>query len=369
MRLNFYLLLFCITTLAAHAQDSQSPSLNLGDAAPPLYVREWFKGEPVQKFEKGKVYVVEFWATWCHGCILAMPHLSDLRREYQDKVTVIAMDIMEEKVKLHKSVNKIKAFVDSMGSHMDFCVAAQDSNLMQTNWIEAAGEEGSGIPITFVVDTEKRLAWIGRPYELDEALRKIVNNTWDIEKALTIRDENKRLEKLDYEANDSLYEYITNPRKHDSTLFLIDEIVKREPKLQYAPFIGSATFSLLLEKDMHKAYEFGKTMLSTPTYEDPPWNLIIGTIEWRSKKTNLLPKIYELGADAYQVEINQIVYPELVDFSKLYYKMAEMYWHAKDKTKAIETMQKAIEALKSEKSFSKQDMAAFESRLQQYRKI
>ena len=73
-KLNFsLLLLLCITSIIIHAQDDPPPSLTLGDAAPPLQVREWLKGTPVQKFEKGRVYVVEFWATWCRPvyCIYA----------------------------------------------------------------------------------------------------------------------------------------------------------------------------------------------------------------------------------------------------------------------------------------------------------
>jgi hypothetical protein len=61
MRLNFQLLLLlCIIAGSSHAQNDPSPSLNIGDPAPPLRVSGWIKGTPVSKFEKGKVYVVDF---------------------------------------------------------------------------------------------------------------------------------------------------------------------------------------------------------------------------------------------------------------------------------------------------------------------
>ena len=79
MRPNFQLLLLlCVIAIATRAQNEQHPSLNIGDPAPPLRIREWIKGEPVQGFEKGHVYILEFWATWCRPCIAAMPHLSAL---------------------------------------------------------------------------------------------------------------------------------------------------------------------------------------------------------------------------------------------------------------------------------------------------
>ena len=38
--------------------------LKVGDDAPSMAITEWVQGEAVAGFEKGKVYLVEFWATW-----------------------------------------------------------------------------------------------------------------------------------------------------------------------------------------------------------------------------------------------------------------------------------------------------------------
>lgn len=371
MRSFFYLfLLLCGITVTGFAQNDQALSLNIGDPAPLLRVCAWIKGTPFQKFEKGNVYVVEFWATWCKPCIAAMPHLSALARKYKGRVNIIGVSIYEKKT---TSIVKIKAFVDSMGQRMDFNVAAEDSNFMETGWFDASGEQG--IPKSFVVDAEGRVAWIGYPKELDEVLPKIVNSIWDIKEALANRTLNKHLAELDDSARKELNGYVGDAYKQDyigkpdSALLMINEIIRKEPKLKYAPFIASHTFSSLLKTDPHKAYEYGKVVLVTPTYEAPAYYAIIGSIMWYSDKLALPAEIYKLGAEAYQVKIDQIPYPEIVDISSLYHKMAKWYWRAKEKSKAIEAEQKAIEALKSEKGFSKEDMAAFESRLQQYKKM
>jgi len=205
-RLKFQLLLLLsIITVTAHAQNDQFPSLNIGDPAPPLRVREWVKGTPVQRFEKGKVYVLEFWATWCKPCIAAMPHLSALAREYKDEVTVLGIDIYEQKT---TSIKKVKAFVDSMGHRIDYSVATEDSNFTVADWLEATGE--NGIPRTFVVNGEGRLAWIGHPKDLAEVLRNIVNNTWDVKEALAKRNFDKYLKELDDSLNYELMTYSGN---------------------------------------------------------------------------------------------------------------------------------------------------------------
>ena len=371
MRSNFYLLLlFCIITVTAYAQNDQALSLNIGDPAPPLRVCAWLKGTPVQRFEKGNVYVVEFWATWCKPCIAAMPHLSAFAAEYKDRITILGIDVYEKK---NTSLKKVKAFVDSMGHRMDYHVAVGESNFMEIGWFDASGSQG--IPKSFVVNAEGRLAWIGHPKDLGEVLPKIVNNTWNMTEELAKRNEQKRLEHLDHEANYTLMKYSPDQFKPgsvdrpDSALLAINEMVRNEPKLKYAPYIAYNTFSALLKTDLHKAYQYAKVAIVTSTYDDPPYDLIIGAIEWYSDKLNLPPEIYELGAEAYQVKIDHYPYPELVKIPKYYHNMADWYWRANNKSKAIDAEQKAIDALKSKKGFSKEDMAAFKSRLQQYKKM
>ncbi|MCA9133171.1 MAG: TlpA family protein disulfide reductase, partial [Planctomycetales bacterium] len=75
--------------------------LTIGSQAPPLDVEHWVqdgngKFKPVTKFDKGKVYVVEFWATWCGPCVASMPHLAALQTELADKGVQIVSISNEE---------------------------------------------------------------------------------------------------------------------------------------------------------------------------------------------------------------------------------------------------------------------------------
>lgn len=203
----FLLLLFI--ALIGNAQNNSSP-LTIGKPAPPLRVKQWIKGEPIKGFKKGRVYVVEFWATWCGYCIDAMPHLSALARTYKDQVTFLGIDILEKKA---TSIDRVKAFVDNMGSRMDYNVAVEDSNFMAQGWLYASGEQG--IPATYVVNAEGRIAWIGHPLNLDTALAKLVSNTWNMEaeltwrnEELTKRNEQMRLAELEHSFLDQLNSYV-----------------------------------------------------------------------------------------------------------------------------------------------------------------
>ena len=354
-----------------YGQADQITSVTIGDTAPPLFIRDWIKGTPILKFEKGKVYVVEFWASWCAPCKAAIPHLSVLADKYKDKVAVLGIDVLENK---STSMQKIKSFVDSMGDRMNYYVATEESNLMETGWLNASGD-GLGIPKTFIVNAEGKLAWIGHPKDLADVLPKIVNETWDIKDALDKRNSDRYLRKLDDSLNNELMKYRENDFKKDSigkpelALLAINEIVINEPRLKYAPLVAYNTFTSLLKTNQHKAYEYGKVVLVTSTYEDPADFVIYDAIDFFSDRLKLSKEIYELGAEAHQMHIDKFPYPQLLNLPKHYSKMAELYWRANDKLKAIETQQKAIEALKSKNNLSKTEMEKFKSLLQKYKNM
>ena len=71
-----------------------SATLKVGDTAPKLQTGKWVQGSPVKDFEKGKAYIVEFWATWCGPCRESIPHLNETYKKYKDKgLTVIGMNV------------------------------------------------------------------------------------------------------------------------------------------------------------------------------------------------------------------------------------------------------------------------------------
>src|SRR4051812_24307595 len=78
------------------AAEPAGVALKVGDPAPKLQLDKWLKGEPIKELEKGKVYVIECWATWCGPCIASMPHVTRLQAKYKDKgVVVIGINVWE----------------------------------------------------------------------------------------------------------------------------------------------------------------------------------------------------------------------------------------------------------------------------------
>jgi thiol-disulfide isomerase/thioredoxin len=76
-----------------------------GDEFPVLKVRN-FPGKPKvapDKF-KGKVVIVDFWASWCEPCKVELPALDKLHKKYKGKLTVIGVNVDE-------NLNEARAFL------------------------------------------------------------------------------------------------------------------------------------------------------------------------------------------------------------------------------------------------------------------
>ncbi|HVM49951.1 MAG TPA: TlpA disulfide reductase family protein [Candidatus Acidoferrum sp.] len=166
-RVIFATVLLTAVACASLARAAE-PTLKVGDPAPRLLTGKWVQGEPVNDFEKGKAYLVEFWATWCGPCRASIPHVNELYQKYKDKgLVVIGQNCWERDDKL------VAPFVKKMGDKMTYRVALDDKSTdskgaMAKAWMAAAGRRG--IPSAFLVDTKGRIAWIGHPMQLKDSI-------------------------------------------------------------------------------------------------------------------------------------------------------------------------------------------------------
>jgi len=102
-------------------------------------------GNPFQLSSlRGKVVLIDFWATWCPPCRMEIPHFKELYDSYKGKgLEMIGLSIEADG-------GAVKSFVRSNG--MTYPVALADAKLQQ------AYGGIRGIPTTFLVDKKGRVA-------------------------------------------------------------------------------------------------------------------------------------------------------------------------------------------------------------------
>jgi thiol-disulfide isomerase/thioredoxin len=61
----------------------------VGKKMPELSVGDWLNGEVKADDMKGKVVLVDIWATWCGPCIASIPHNNEMLEKLKDKGLVI----------------------------------------------------------------------------------------------------------------------------------------------------------------------------------------------------------------------------------------------------------------------------------------
>jgi thiol-disulfide isomerase/thioredoxin len=305
--------------------------LSLGDPAPKLQVQEFVKGEPVKKFENGKTYVVEFWATWCGPCRQSIPHLTKLQAEHKD-VVFIGVSVSEQ------DFDKVKPFVKEMGDKMHYRVAVDsvpagkdaDEGAMNKTWMTAA--EQDGIPTAFVVDKDGKIAWIGHPMKLDKPLKLIVAGKWD---AIA---EKKRAKKID--AAEKKIEAAVKADDLKEALTIVDEAIKDDASLEES--LGTTKFSLLCDADQaEKAAEYGRKLIigvlkdDSDQLNDLAWS-VVDPKAVQAKKPD--PKLVRVAVDAAAKAVELTANKDAAVLDTL----ANAHFVAGDVDKAIAAQEKAV---------------------------
>lgn len=146
-------------------------ALSIGSKAPIPEISDFVRGEKPTFFEPGKVYVIEFWATWCPPCRQSMPHLTKLAEDMKSKGVVI-VGVSDEKVET------VRTFLekDEWKQKARYTLATDPDRSTHKAYMEASGQ--GGIPTAFIVK-EGVVQWIGHPMDMDGPLAKVVDGTWD----------------------------------------------------------------------------------------------------------------------------------------------------------------------------------------------
>ena len=128
--------------VAAHLFKNRSAGL-VGIMAQPIQVDQWITPKPPDL--TGRVYVLEFWATWCPPCVQSIPHMIELADKYKDKaVPFIAISV-------DNSSEPVKKMVKDKGINY---YVGMDNGLSDKYSV-------SSIPAAFIIGRNGQIVWQG----------------------------------------------------------------------------------------------------------------------------------------------------------------------------------------------------------------
>jgi thiol-disulfide isomerase/thioredoxin len=122
---------------------------------------------------KGKVVVIDFWATWCGPCIAEMPHMKQLYAEYRDKgVEFIGVSL--DQPKEAGGLDSLKKYVKENGVNWPQYYQGKgwESEFSRSWGINA-------IPSMFVVDTDGKLFSVEARGKLEQIIPDLLKKKAD----------------------------------------------------------------------------------------------------------------------------------------------------------------------------------------------
>jgi len=337
--------------------------LTIGSKAPELKVGKWVKNGEVKGFEKGKIYVVEFWATWCGPCKKSIPHLTEMAKQYKDKVTFAGISVWEND---ESHVDAVEKFVAKMGDKMDYHVAVDDKfgneGSMAKSWMSAAQQDG--IPSAFIVNGEGKIAWIGHPMQMEKPLAEVVAGKWDMAKAIGEAKKAAEQEAIDKENQKIL---ATEGRAlqeafmggdHPKVVTEVDAILAKHAAL--GKMLLPIKFMSQLKVDETAAYATGRALVASELKNEAQ---AMNQVAWTILDTKDLKKPdFALALDAAKAAAAASNNEDGMILDTL----ALATFKTGDAAKAIEIQTKAVELAK--KAGDKDTLAEMETRLAEFKK-
>jgi thiol-disulfide isomerase/thioredoxin len=105
--LNAYVVLSIIAILVVgctRPPAENGPAIQIGINAPSFKLPD-ISGQQVTLDQfKGKVVMLDFWATWCGPCRMTMPLMESLQKEYADSLVLLAVNVQEPREEVRNFV-------------------------------------------------------------------------------------------------------------------------------------------------------------------------------------------------------------------------------------------------------------------------
>lgn len=262
-------------------------ALGVGDPAPPIAATaRWLQGDPVTALDDGRIYVLDFWATWCGPCIASIPEVQSMHADFADAgVVVIGAHIWAS-----PEAPTPDDFLSEIGDAMTYRIAEDTDGALARDFMEAAGR--NGIPTMMVVDRTGTLVWIGHPMDgAREVIDQVVAGTFDTEAALRAEANREAARDAAAEAN-----RLAREGDWDAALAKIDEAIELDPAgHRQLAVVKVQRLALTLDRE-DEAWAYGRSLVAGPLHDDAA--LLNNLARFIVEAPRLEPRDYALARSA-----------------------------------------------------------------------
>jgi peroxiredoxin len=151
---------------------AERPSLLAVGAVAPDFAAKRPDGTMVRLSDfRGKAVLLDFWATWCGPCMVALPGLDSLHKRGKDNgLAVLAVCVFDDEASYN-------AWMKSRGDRYTIPFAFDPAGRDNPNSIAQSKYNVFAIPSTFLIDAEGKIAAVfqgsGKDDEIEAAIRKL----------------------------------------------------------------------------------------------------------------------------------------------------------------------------------------------------
>jgi peroxiredoxin len=164
----------CITPALFGQQDVHAALISSANRKPaPAFQLVTDSGGKIRISDyRGKVVLLNFWATECGGCVLEIPSFIEIEKAYKDKgftAIGISMDILYESMKdANEAWGRVRPFMAKRG--INYTIAMGDDAISKAYALNA-------FPVTYLIDKSGRIAvaYVGVLVNKDNVATNIKN--------------------------------------------------------------------------------------------------------------------------------------------------------------------------------------------------